>query len=196
MIWFDLDNTLVDTDLVKQKLWQTARKFGISKKLALERYLLFREDKSFIPESYASHLFPGKLELQEKFVECFEEQISSINLTYKGVGLMLLSLKKEFQLGMITFGEESFQGSKLKYSGLQKYFNAVEYAKKPSKIDGFASIKTKFGILSKHALVDDSAIALQAGKEWGFNAVKVKKSFKDAEYFLNLERRIRRVYDK
>ena len=122
---FDLDDTLIDTQMIKRILFDYAGSLGCSEKQIKSMYVEIR-DKGFTLEKYASVLADiAHRPIQEILAEIRAEIMNYRDeLVYKdAVDFLELCKRMGIKLHLFTFGSSVWQAEKIEFLGLKKYFD-------------------------------------------------------------------------
>ena len=129
---FDLDNTLIDTEAIKEVFKDVAEEYGIPREEAWGAYLQAREDKQgnikLTPETYTVELqekFPDKgVELSGVYAMIDKRFKKPEDLLLPGAQELLEMCKKEgLNMYLLSLGIEEWQREKIERADLYKYFN-------------------------------------------------------------------------
>ncbi len=150
IIIFDLDDTLIDTELLKQNLFAFLTDYGCKKKIV--EYLYQKTKEKFFHISLDNYWQVVKdfLKSQNKIVDFklvdFKNKLKGVELKLAGVEKILTFCQKNKKLNyyLLSVGDEKWQKTKLELSGLNKFFyNNVFYVKqsldKDQVVKGFLS---------------------------------------------------------
>ncbi len=129
-IVFDLDNTLIGTEKIKDLFYQLAMDHGCSEREAREIYINAREKRGKIKISLESFGRFLELELKkagknfsDKLFEQTNTKLRSGSLLFSGVrGLLGQLMKKEIPIYLLSLGVREWQEKKIKWAGLDKFF--------------------------------------------------------------------------
>jgi putative hydrolase of the HAD superfamily len=133
-VLLDLDNTLYDEHRFVKSGFKPVSKV-ISKKFSLSEADVYQCLWQFFLTVKRKQVFSQTLlhfgvhadDIIPELVTVFRNHDPAISL-FKGVHSTLLTLKKEFVLGLITDGKKEVQENKVKALKLHSYFNVITYA--------------------------------------------------------------------
>ena len=125
---FDLDNTLIDTERIKELFRQLAMDHGCSEEDAFKIYDKARTEDGKMVLTWKSYI--NELEkflnksLDNEKVKTIEEKLSNEDLFLSGAVELIELLKgKGLSLYLLSLGVKDWQEEKIAWAGIKKYFD-------------------------------------------------------------------------
>ncbi len=187
-IIIDLDDTLIDSALVKRVLFDAALEAGFSYSTILRAYKTTKE-KGFSPKKFAQALNKNRSAELTKNLETALENIPSV--TFPGVKEFLCTIAVKTNIIFLTFGDSGYQRLKAKKAGLKKFAKRIVVTKETDKKKRLKTLAR--GSPQSIYFIDDNRHALRNAKDIGIKTVQIKKGFKNKSYFSTLTTRIEKL---
>ncbi len=188
IIVLDFDDTLIaTTPRLKPRLFFLTKSIGISDKKALRAYASTRN--LFTLGKYTTKL--EKIPVKQKFIlEKLKKLFAKPRAyNYLGVEWFLKNLRKqEHYIILLTFGDYGYQMTKIKQSGLKRFFDEIIFTSTTKKEGALQKLKKKYG--NSLIFLDDSSNALQVACKLNIPAIRVKKSIKNKPYYARILKQI------
>jgi FMN phosphatase YigB (HAD superfamily) len=189
IIIIDFDDTILNTKNIYKKLVSDVlSKFGISHRQFIETKEKIQEDWGGILRFYDidrhSELMSkisgfSVFKIKDGILNFFETGISSF--VFDDVSAFLKAHKSD-RLILMTFGSKIVQESKVKGSGVMKYFDDIIFTEKKSKSEVLNSIFNTFLKNEKIVFIDDKIEELKKMKELYPEIICVRMKRKDGRY--------------
>jgi len=193
-ILFDLDDTLyLERDFVKSGFKAVAsfiqNNNGIDEDIVYDNLLsIFNSGKrKNIFDTYISKF--GEINFSiNKLVDIYRSHVPNINLL-PGVNEYLLSLSKNYKLGLVTDGYIQTQKNKINALGLKKIFDQILITEelgrefwKPSTVP-FSKICDKFGVIPTKAIyiADNPKKDFKGPNQLGMHSIRLR--LKEGEHY-------------
>ena len=189
----DFDDTLIDSGKYKQNLFVLAKDFGVTLAKANFAYLTATQNKPFTIKRFSKSLFLKDIQKQRQFqTKARLIFFKPKQYNFLGVEKFLKSLGKTYKLYLLTYGEKGHQSLKIKQSQLGKFFDSLLVTAQVGKRDKLLKFQLKWGKLV--GVLDDSGNVCENAKNLGLKSFKIKKGFKNANYYNKLEVRINNYF--
>jgi len=159
-IIFDFDHTLFSAKKFYETLKYSFLELKVGEKLFQKTYQESKsEGKNYKPSRQFELIIKEKPEI---FLRELEESFRKVlgqskQFLYPDVLPFLKKIKKDFELVIVSYGEEEFQRNKIRKSKITNYFKKVFLSKNVNKISIFKKILNDD---EKIIFVDDSPVAL------------------------------------
>ncbi len=183
----DLDNTLVDTPLLKQRLFALLDSAEIPADAAAEVRAAF---KPFQHERYREleHSAQQAVKTIYERYNAFFDEPGGFN--FPGVEEFLEALSRHFAIWVLTYGDAALQKKKLRQSGLERYLKKVFITDQRSKEQELRRLrKTAPGAI----LLDDDPAVCNLAASLGFRPIVIRKEPKDEAYYQDVLGQIERM---
>lgn len=123
IIVFDFDHTIFDMMAMHEALYSAIRKLGVSRADYDDAYLAVTHWKMFTPSALAQRLQKANKVSAEKTLQAMQSVAErSREFLYEDTTEAMRRLKEAgHELYILTWGDEAWQGAKVKHSGLMPY---------------------------------------------------------------------------
>ncbi|MBZ9578448.1 HAD family hydrolase [Patescibacteria group bacterium] len=173
-IIFDFDHTLFSAKKFYETLKYSLLKLKVDKKSFQKTYQESKsEGKNYRPSRQFELIIKEKPEISLKELEkSFKKVLNqSKQFLYSDVLPFLRKIKKDFDLIIVSYGEEKFQSEKIKKSEVADYFKKFFISKDINKVSIF---KKFLKDNEKAVFVDDSPAALSEIKKNFLNITTIR----------------------
>jgi FMN phosphatase YigB (HAD superfamily) len=173
-IVLDLDDTLINTSLIKSRIFSSTAKAGLGKEECRKVYVAFRRKHLFEPDGFIQALgkagkFTNRRDVRKDIKSVFT---SRKFYNFPGAKGFLKKLSRHHDLVMLTYGSEKFQKLKIRQSGLRPYFKKIIITGEPDKKNALKKLasSSRKGIV----LIDNSMAVVKSAKSSGIAARRLR----------------------
>jgi len=180
-IIFDFDHTLFSAKKLFENLKEEFKKAGVSEKLFFETFQKSKGNFGYIHRKQFELITKENPELNLiKLEETFKKVINRADkFLYPDVLPVLINLKKENELILLSYGEKEFQREKIDNSKITHYFNKIVVTQEINKISELRKILKK---KENAVFVEDNPRALVEAKKYFPDLVTVRINRNEGKY--------------
>lgn len=188
---FDLDDTLIHSDIVRRHVEQSGKPWGVTKKTTRAIGKKIRQGTPFTIQNFVKELFPNETSKRKIIIDGFNQLLQQGDkLLYPGVVPFLKDLAKRYKLVAVTYGDKKIQRQKLKYTGLENFFDQIIITNDVTKLVPLMNLRKKNKV--PFLFLENSDTVCKDAEAMGIATIKVKRSFKDKLYFATLKQKIKK----
>ncbi len=188
VILIDLDHTLIDTERIKREHESILRCFGVSASVSKNAYRKVTRRGFYHPVPHTHAVIPDGLSRRRALREYWQLFEKRGTYNFPGVVTFLKMLSRKYRLILLSWGHKDFQLKKFNQAGFGKFFEAAVIMRNRRKEKDLQRFFGKYG--NNVLLLDDSPVAVSVARKIGMKTVRVKKGWKDANYYRRLLARI------
>ncbi|HRW58030.1 MAG TPA: HAD family hydrolase [Chlamydiales bacterium] len=196
-IIFDLDDTLITTtrDLIHSrflrisKLVESQSAFSSIYPILLQYNKLYKSSKDALKKFFES--YPHLRNFQKSAYAILEQDLLSDENIHmmKGADKLLLQLRNEYELYIVSYGKKRFQFQKMKKAGVDtSLFIKIEITENPNKLEAYQTILKNKHVASECIAVGDRMRDLFPANALGMKTIHIRQGrgeFEKCEDFVD-----------